>query len=157
MVSILIRIMTHKNVNDVLRVINESNRQAYRGIIPKQHFREPVLAYEELIDWMSKSDFYGFVEKKEIVAVASLRIEDGDTARIGWVYVLPEFQRKGIGSTLMHYLETVAKGKGLIKARLLTVGGADWAVKFYKKLGYQLTEKIDRPWGFDQYMEKQLI
>ena len=149
--------MTHENLNDILYVINESNRQAYRNVIPKDYFREPVLTFEELIDWMDKAEFFGYFEKNMITAVASIRIEDGDTARIGWVYVLPEFQRKGIGTALIHHLETVAKLEGLKKARLLTVGGAYWAIKFYEKLGYRLTEKIARPWGFDQYMEKELI
>jgi GNAT superfamily N-acetyltransferase len=156
-VSKLIRLMTHENLNDILYVINESNRQAYRSIIPNEYFREPVLTHEELVDWMNKAEFYGYFKRKRITAVASLRIEDDDTARIGWVYVLPEFQRKGIGTALIHHLEGIARRKGLKKARLLTVSGAYWATKFYEKLGYQLAEKIARPWGFDQYMEKKLI
>lgn len=149
--------MTHENLNDILHVINESNRQAYRSIIPKEYFREPVLTSKELVNWMEKGEFYGHFERNKITAVASLRIEDSDIARIGWVYVLPEFQRKGIGTALIHYLETIAKRRGLKKAKLLTVGGAFWAIKFYEKLGYRLTEKISRPWGFDQYMEKELV
>ena len=109
--------MTHKNLNGILYVINESNRQAYRSVIPKEYFREPVLTYEELVDWMDRAEFYGYFERNKITAVASLRIEDHDTARIGWVYVLPEFQRKGIGTTLIYHLESVAKQKGLMKAK----------------------------------------
>ncbi|HDN73646.1 MAG TPA: N-acetyltransferase, partial [Archaeoglobus sp.] len=30
---------------------------------------------------------------------------DKDTGRIRWVYVLPEFQRKGIGTALVTYVE----------------------------------------------------
>jgi hypothetical protein len=56
----------------------------------------------------------------------------------------------------MYHLEAVAKRKELKKAKLLTVARADWAISFYEKLGYRITEKISRAWGFDQYMEKQL-
>jgi hypothetical protein len=31
-----------------------------------------------------------------------------------------------------------------------------WAVNFYRKLGYGLVDKIERPWGFDVFMEKEL-
>jgi GNAT superfamily N-acetyltransferase len=147
MVFKLIKVLNHENLDEILSVINESNRQAYRSIIPKEYFKEPVLTYEKLVDWMHKADFYGYFIGNRISAVASLRVEDYDIARIGWVYVLPEFQRKGIGTALIHHLEAIAKRKGLKKAKLLTVGGAYWAIKFYEKLGYRLTKKIARPWG----------
>lgn len=56
----------------------------------------------------------------------------------------------------MTYLEQQAREIGLRSLRLLTVENAIWAVNFYKKLGYDLTEKIEMPLGFDVFMEKKL-
>lgn len=42
------------------------------------------------------------------------------------------------------------------KLRLLTVGRAQRAIDFCKKLGYHLAEEIERPWGFDVFLEKVL-
>ena len=57
----------------------------------------------------------------------------------------------------MGYVEQKAREIGLKRLRLLTVGQADWAVSFYKKLGYALSNKIERPWGFDVLLEKELL
>jgi hypothetical protein len=56
----------------------------------------------------------------------------------------------------MTHLERKAKEMGLTKLRVRTVGKAGWAVNFYKKLGYGLTDRIERPWGLDVILEKEL-
>jgi hypothetical protein len=38
------------DVEEILSVINTSNREAYRNIIPKEHFREPVLSLEKILE-----------------------------------------------------------------------------------------------------------
>jgi multimeric flavodoxin WrbA/GNAT superfamily N-acetyltransferase len=144
------------DVQEVLSVINTSNREAYRGVIPGEHFREPVLSLEKLLENFGQMTFYVYRSESRIVGVAALHAEDGETGRIRWVYVLPAYQRRGIGTALVTYLERKSREMGLKRMRLLTVGGADWAVSFYKKLGYELADRIARPWGFDVFMEKAL-
>jgi len=57
---------------------------------------------------------------------------------------------------LVRYVERKAKEIGLKRLRLLTVGQADWAVSFYEKLGYAPADRVERPWGFDVFTEKEL-
>ncbi len=144
------------NAEDILLVINRSNREAYKNTIPKEHFREPVLSQQELLRDFERMTFYVYRSKSKIVGVAALQIESKETGRIHWVYILPEHQRKGIGTVLVTHLERKAKEIGLRRLRLLTIEKANWAINFYEKLGYNLADEIERPWGFDVFMGKEL-
>jgi len=152
----MIKRASFQDAEQILHVINRSNRQAYRGIIPKEYFREPVLSMEKLLMDFKRKTFYVFEHVGEVVGVSALQVEDERMGSIHWVYVLPEHQRKGIGTALVRHLENKAKEIGLKRLWLLTVGKAYWAVDFYKKLGYTLFDRIERPWGFDVLMEKKL-
>ena len=144
------------DVEEILSVINTGNREAYRSIIPKEHFREPVLSLEKLLEDFERMTFYVYRSEGGIFGVAALQIESEETGRIHWVYILPEYQRRGIGTALVTHLERKGREIGLRKLRLTTVEKARWAVNFYEKLGYDLADKIERPWGFDVFMEKEL-
>ena len=39
---------------------------------------------------------------------------------VRWVYLHPDYQRKGIGTALMKYIEEIARKLGLKKLRLIT-------------------------------------
>jgi GNAT superfamily N-acetyltransferase len=66
--------------------------------------------------------------QEQIVATASL---DGATIRS--VFVLPEFQRRGVGRTLMEHVESVARAAGLVRLAAPSSIGAEG---FYSRLGY---------------------
>ncbi|MCD6290577.1 MAG: GNAT family N-acetyltransferase [Anaerolineae bacterium] len=144
------------DAQEILLVINISNREAYKKVIPKEYFREPVLSLTELLRDFERMSFYVYKSEGRSVGVAALEVEGEERGRIHWVYILPEYQRRGIGTALVRYVEQKAKEIGLKRLRLLTVGQADWAVSFYKKLGYALADEVERPWGFDVFMEKEL-
>jgi len=146
---------SEEHAKKILFVINESNRKAYRDIIPEE-LREPVLSIEELLEDFSKMRFYVYRHEGEIVGVVALDVLDKDTGRIRWVYVLPEFQRKGIGTALVSYVEHEAERYGLKKLWLITAEKAYWAINFYNKLGYRQKGRIERPWGQDVIMEKEI-
>ena len=140
----------------ILYVINTANREAYRKIIPKEYFREPVLSMEKLLSDFKRMTFYVYETRGKVEGVSALQVENKRTGVIRWVYILPEHQRKGIGTALVRHLESKAKEIGMKRLWLLTVGKAYWAVDFYKKLGYMPFERIERPWGLDVLMEKKL-
>jgi len=144
------------DAEEVLYVINTSNREAYKNIIPKEHFKVPVLSLEELMKRFEIMTFYVYKIEGKIVGVAALQIESEETGRLHWVYILPKYQRKGIGTALITHLERKAKELNLRGLRLLTILEARSAVNFYKKLGYNLANKIKRPHGFNVFMEKEL-
>lgn len=147
---------TFDDAQEILDVINSSNREAFGQIIPKEYFREPIITREGFDECLNKMTFYVHRQEDVVVAVAALSIEDEDIGRIRWVYVLPKFQKQGIGTALILHLERVARERGLRKTRLVTDNNAEWAITFYKKLGYTLTSKVPNPWGFDVWMDKRL-
>lgn len=147
---------TFDDAQEILDVINSSNREAFGQIIPKEYFREPIITREEFDECLNKMTFYVHRQEDVVVAVAALSIEDEDIGRIRWVYVLPKFQKQGIGTALILHLERIARERGLRKTRLVTDNNAEWAIRFYRKLGYILINKVSNPWGFDVWMGKQL-
>jgi len=108
------------DAQEILSVINTSNREAYRGVIPRKHFREPVLSLDKLLADLERMTFYVYRTEGRIVGVAALHVENEEIGRIRRVYVLPEHQRKGIGTALVAYLERKARDVGLKRMRLLT-------------------------------------
>ena len=140
----------------ILFVINESNRRSYRRIVPPEYFKEPVLTLEELKRDFRRMTFYVYRKSGRVAGVAALQVEDRGVGRIRWVYVLPEFQRKGVGTSLIRRIEKDAKRLRLKKLWLLVADGAYWALNFYRKLGYQVVKSVENPWGFDLILEKTL-
>jgi N-acetylglutamate synthase-like GNAT family acetyltransferase len=127
---------------DILEVINTSNRTAFKSIIPKEHFREPVLTEEKLLEEWERMTFYAWESRGKIVGVAALQVLGEGIGQVRYVYILPRYQRQGIGSALVTCVETKAKEKGLSKLKVLPMEKARWAVSFYERLGYRLVEKI---------------
>lgn len=154
--SILIERAKSDDAQEILLVINTANREAFGGIIPKEHLREPIITREEFDECSQRMTFYVHRHEKKVVAVAALGIEDQDCGRIRWVYVLPKYQKRGIGTALISQIEELATEAGLLKTRLVTDSSAEWAIRFYTKLGYRLERRVSNPWGFDFWMEKQL-
>jgi len=122
----------------VFRVINEAAR-AYEGVIPEDCYHRPYMSMEELRQEMKTITFYGYWKNYELVGVMGIQTFT-DVALIRHSYVLPEHQRKGIGSTLLNHLLRIAS-----TARVLvgTWRDAAWAIRFYRKHGFKLLSDSD--------------
>jgi GNAT superfamily N-acetyltransferase len=152
----MVREVREDRAEEILAVINISNFEAYKDLIPKAYFKEPVLTREELLGDFERMIFYGWDIEGKIVGVAALDNLGEQIGRVRYVYVLPGYQRHGIGSALVQRVERLAKERGLKILKVLTVENASWAFSFYVKLGYKLAEKIERPWGFDIFLTKEI-
>ena len=96
-----------------------------------------------------KKMIYVCVDGSRTVGTATLRDDE-----VMAVFILPEYQRKGIGTRLMNMLENDAVRGGLYKVWLVAVLPA---VDFYEKHGYSFVrEKIHPSWGKGIVMEKTL-
>jgi len=148
-----------RDVELVLQVINTSNRDAYRSIIPPEQFKDPILTLEQLVKEFDNMNFYVCRVEDKLVGVAALRIDEGAAGAVRWVHVLPEHRRKGVGTSLMKRVENEAKAMRLRKLRVIYVWEkAHWAKDFYTKLGYSKTDTITLPWGDEAYIyEKTLL
>lgn len=144
------------DAESILSVINTSNREAFQCIVPQEHLKTPILSLLELQELMGRMPFFVYTSENRIIGVAALSVEGGETGWLQWVYVLPECQRKGVGKALVDHLENLAREKGLSRLQLFAAGTAIWVIEFYQKLGYRITGKIDRPWGFDVVMGRDI-
>ena len=64
----------------------------------------------------------------------------GDVTLIRHAYVLTDFQRNGIGTTLLKQIKRLTKTKYLLVG---TWADADWAIRFYQKHGFKLMPNKD--------------
>jgi len=147
-----------KDVESVLRVINRSVEEAYRDIIPSEHFRDPVLTKEELLREFRSRTFYAYRLENEIIGVAALKVEGEKVGIVNWVHVLPEYRRRGVGSGLMKHVEEEARRIGVKRLMVQYVHDkATWARGFYEKLGYTIGERMTLPWGYYAYTYEKVL
>jgi GNAT superfamily N-acetyltransferase len=120
-------------------VINEAAK-AYRGVIPADCYHRPYMSRRELEREMGRMTFFGWEAGGELVGVMGFE-PVRDVTLVRHAYVLPRWQRQGIGSRLLAYL------RGLVTTPRLLVGtwaDARWAIDFYQKHGFRLLPDKDR-------------
>jgi N-acetylglutamate synthase-like GNAT family acetyltransferase len=98
-----------EDATEVLSVINKSNAEAYRKMISPQYFKEPLFTYEDILKKFEEMNFYVYELEGKVVGVAALEPK-GNVANVRLVYVLPQHQRKGVGTSLVKHIEVKAKG-----------------------------------------------
>ncbi len=119
-------------------IVNEAAK-AYDDVIPADCYHQPYMPVDELEQEMKRMTFFGWEENGELVGVMGFEPMK-DVTLIRHAYVLPRWQRQGIGSKLLDYL------KGLVTTSRLLVGtwaDASWAIDFYKKHGFKLLPDKD--------------
>lgn len=128
-----IRTCTGSDFYIMYRVINEAAR-AYDGVIPADRYHPPYMPESELKQEMDRMTFYGWGEGDELVGVMGLEPVKG-VSLIRHAYVLPEFQKRRIGSRLLEHAIRQFTGSRLLVG---TWADAFWAVDFYKKHDFAL-------------------
>ncbi len=108
----MIRKLYHKNTSVIYQVINQAAR-AYRGVIPDDRYHEPYMLSQELRREMESMIFFGWEEEGQLVEVISFQ-PIKDVTLIRHAYVLPNYQRKGIGARLLTHLKQMTKTKCLL-------------------------------------------
>jgi len=135
----MIRKLSLEDIDVIYEIINQAAR-AYQGVIPDDCYHEPYMSMDELRREMAKMTFFGWEEEGKLVGVMALQPVK-DVALIRHAYVLPNYQRKGIGSRLLGYLRLTANTKELLVG---TWADATWAVDFYQKHGFKLMPNKDK-------------
>ena len=119
-------------------IINEAAR-AYENVIPTDCYHQPYMPVEELEREMKRMIFFGWEADGELIGVMGFE-PIKDVTLIRHSYILPGWQRQGIGSRLLSYL------KSLVATSRLLVGtwaDAHWAIDFYQKHGFRLLPDKD--------------
>jgi N-acetylglutamate synthase-like GNAT family acetyltransferase len=146
----------NSDLDEILSLINTINREWFSKIIPEEHYREPFLTRKQLDEMAKIMEFFVLRKEGQIVAVGSFGSRDKVTAWIPLMNVHSKFQRMGIGSSLMKFLEKKAISLNFSKIHLETDSEAKWAINFYKRHGFSIVKRNKIPWGYHVWLEKPL-
>ena len=145
----MIRKLPSKDEHVICEIVNEA-AEAYKDVIPNDCYHEPYMPIEELRHEMKSMTFFGWEKEGKIVAVIGFQPVK-DVTLIRHAYVLPDCQRKGIGTMLLNHLKQMTKTKSLLVG---TWADATWAIDFYQKQGFDLmpnkNELLMRYWEIPQ-------
>ena len=119
-------------------IINDAAR-AYRGVIPADRWHEPYMSASELETEIAEGVLFWVVEQEGHLC-GLMGIQDkGDVALVRHAYVAPTTQRNGIGTKLLHHVESLVDKPILIG----TWAAASWAIEFYQRNGFTLLSTGD--------------
>ena len=134
----MIRKCGWEDIEEMYVVINEAAR-VYEGVIPPDRYHEPYMPLDELREEMQHMTFFGWEEDQTLVAVIGFQ-PFADVTLIRHAYVLPQYQRQGLGSKLLEHLKTLTTDPRLLVG---TWADASWAIEFYEKHGFRLLTNKD--------------
>ena len=137
----MIRKCVDSDFETVYEIINDA-AQAYKGVIPRDCWKEPYMGRDELRRELEEGVvFWGCVEDGELVGVMGIQ-DVLDVTLIRHAYVRAAKRNRGIGSKLLFHLREQSARPILIG----TWADAVWAIRFYEKHGFRLVsvEEKDR-------------
>src|SRR6266550_3500016 len=99
----------------ILAIVNDA-ACAYRGVIPADRWHEPYMSADELRSEIDEGVVF-WVAEQEGSLTGVMGIQDkGDVALVRHAYVAPTTQRTGVGTTLLHTVESLVDKPILIGA-----------------------------------------
>ena len=135
----MIRKLSSKDEHVICEIVNEA-AGAYKDVIPNDCYHEPYMPKEELHHEMKSMTFFGWDERGKIIGVMGFQ-PVRDVTLIRHAYVLPDYQRQGVGIELLNHLKQLTKTKWLLVG---TWAAASWAIDFYLKQGFALMPNKDK-------------
>jgi len=135
----MIRQCHTEDVERIYFIINQA-ATAYQGVIPADCYHEPYMSREELTGEMKRVTFLGWETNGELAGVMGME-PVRDVTLIRHAYVLPQWQRQGIGSKLLGQVKRQANTRRLLVG---TWADAWWAIAFYRKHGFRLLPDKDK-------------
>ncbi|MGQ9648356.1 MAG: GNAT family N-acetyltransferase [Thermodesulfobacteriota bacterium] len=139
----------------ILEIINDGAK-TYKGMIPADCWHEPYMSREELKHEIEdRVFFWGFEDEDALIGVMGIQ-DKGDLTLIRHAYMRSNKRNQGIGTRLLHFLESTTEKPILIG----TWADATWAVAFYEKNGYRLLPEQEKNQLLKKYWnipERQVI
>jgi N-acetylglutamate synthase-like GNAT family acetyltransferase len=142
----MIRECTESDFNRIFEIINDA-AQAYKGIIPNDRWHDPYMPFEELRKEIENGVvFWGLEHDGQLLGIMGIQ-DKGEVTLIRHAYVRTQAQKLGIGTKLLHYLESLTEKPILIG----TWAAASWAISFYEKNGYTLVSEEEKNFLLRKY------
>ena len=98
---------------------------------------------ENVLKRASWTHFYVAEEKGNIIGCGAIAPywDKVDESSLFTIFILPEYQEKGIGRKI---IETLEKDEYFLRAKRIKVPASITAVPFYKKMGYSYKNGVNR-------------
>lgn len=138
MEELKVRRVEQKEGGEILKLIEESFSDIKTEDLKKEYYKEVFSnsTKDEILNKINNAHVYVALVKNKIVAFGAIDcfLEKDDESIIYPIFVLPEFQGKGIGKKLMEALE---KDEYYVRARRIEIKVSDKVCDFYKKMGFE--------------------
>ena len=134
----------------VIETVQASYKFSYRGYLPDKYLDELSINEELLTKWrnyIQNNECY-VSEKSEQIVAFMMTDSDKETKifEICILYVNPDYQKQGIGSSILDYIFDIKRKQSYKKCKLWTMKEGP-AILFYKKNGF-ITTDLEKPWKF---------
>lgn len=135
----MIRRCEDKDFDLIYQIINDAAGR-YKGVIPKDRWKQPYMSKDELRREIDKGIvFWGYKKASQLVGVMGIQPVK-DVTLIRHAYVCTAYQNKGIGTKLLAYLQEQTNRPILMG----TWKQASWAISFYQKHGFRLVSPKEK-------------
>ena len=144
-----IRKATLKDAKDIKSAHYHAYQVNYRGYAPDDYLDSLVfddVAIQRMADHMKENEYYVAEKEGHVIGFAELRDSEEDVVEIGGLYVHPDFQKLGAGSSLMKKVCQMKKAKGYKKLVLWTIKDGP-SIGFYEKQGLRLSNVPEKKAG----------
>lgn len=133
---LIIRNSQEADQSAMLTIVNEA-AHAYRGVIPKDRWREPYMPPDELEKEIEGGIRFWIAEEEDrLLGVMGIQ-DKGEVALVRHAYVSPGTQRMGIGTRLLRHVESLTDKPILVG----TWADASWAIEFYRRNGFTVVPR----------------
>jgi GNAT superfamily N-acetyltransferase len=123
----------------ILAIVNAA-AEAYRGVIPADRWHDPYMPAAELTAEIAAGvGFWIAEEAGRPLGVMGIQ-DKGDVALVRHAYVATGAQRKGVGTLLLHHVESLVEKPILIG----TWADASWAIDFYRRNGFTVVANAEK-------------
>ena len=131
----MIRPCTESDIHEMLEIINDA-ATAYEGRIPPDRYHTPYMSKDELeLEISDGVEFHGAEISGRLLAVMGIQ-DRGEVTLIRHAYTRTNEQGRGYGGALLEHL-TARSSKPVLVG---TWKAATWAIAFYEKQGFVLTD-----------------
>ncbi len=153
-----IRIATIEDTAPIIDTVQSSYKFSYRGYLPNEYLDGLSITEDVTEKWRNYLQKYEcYVAEKQGQIVAFLMVESNIETKILEIcilYVRPEYQKQGIGSSMLNYICDMKRRQKYEKSILWTMKNGP-SIGFYKKMGF-ITTTEEKVWKFDNQIIKMI-
>lgn len=147
--DIIIRKAVFSDATAITGVQTDTWKVSYKNLVPEEILAQKTVSPERIAQFEKciNEERVWVAEKNDCVVGFLTFRKYGETAEIEIFYILPEYQRRGIGRLLFKAAMAELRALGCRHLTVWTLKSAP-SVRFYQKIGGQLSGRI-KVWKYD--------